>query len=371
MAIKEKDITAILDAFAIQGAMTKIETIRSGYINTTYKITTCSKSFILQKINHTIFKNVPQLTANILRITEHLSSKANKPTDISLRVIPTKENKGYYKDEKYGYWRMFNYLENTKTFPILENEIQAEFLGKAFGKYQKTLLDLPKPDLYETIPNFHDTEVRIQQFEKAISKDLVNRVITAKEEIDYLLSSAKGMNVIQELGKQGKLPKRNIHQDTKISNILFDEENKTTFIIDLDTTMLGYLAYDFGDAVRTGMNTATENEKNLNTVSLNLSFFEAFTQGYAKHTKDFITPEEIASLAVGVKVITFEQAIRFLSDYLNGDTYYKTSYTTENLTRAKVQIKLLKDIKIKYRRMETTIASHFETNPIKNNKHTH
>lgn len=360
MAAKKLDISAILNAFAIPGAMTKIETIRSGYINTTYKISTTSKSYILQKINHTIFKNVSQLSSNILRITEHLASKTNSSTTKrSLRVIPTKENKGYYKDEKHGYWRMFNYIENTKTFPILENKIQAEFLGKAFGQYQKMLLDLPKPDLYETIPNFHDAEVRIKQFEKSVRKDLVNRVSTAKEEIDYLLSSAKGMNAIQELGKQGKLPKRTIHQDTKISNILFDEENKTTFIIDLDTTMSGYLAYDFGDAVRTGMNTATENEKNLNKVSLNLSFFEAFTKGYVTHTKDFITPEEIASLMVGVKVITYEQAIRFLSDYLSGDNYYKTSYTTENLTRAKVQIKLLKDIEIKYRRMESIVAANF------------
>ncbi|PQJ20718.1 phosphotransferase enzyme family protein [Tenacibaculum sp. SG-28] len=360
MASKQLDIIRILNAFAIQGDITNIEPIASGYINTTYKISTTSNTFILQKINHTIFKNVPQLTVNIIRITEHLSSKANTYSNgKNLRVIPTKENKGYYREEKHGYWRMFNYLENTKTFPILENKIQAEFLGKAFGEYQKMLLDLPKPDLYETIPNFHNTEVRIQQFEKAISIDLVNRISTAKEEIDYLLSSAKGMNVIQELGKQGKLPKRNIHQDTKISNILFDKDNKTTFIIDLDTTMLGYLAYDFGDAVRTGMNTANENEKNLNKVSLNLSFFEAFTQGYTKHTKDFITPDEIASLVVGVKVITFEQAIRFLSDYLNGDTYYKTSYTTENLTRAKVQIKLLKDIEFKYRRMEAIVHTNF------------
>ncbi|SEB81823.1 Ser/Thr protein kinase RdoA involved in Cpx stress response, MazF antagonist [Tenacibaculum sp. MAR_2009_124] len=345
-------LDTIINSFEIEGSFVSSETIVSGYINTTYKATTANRSYILQKINHSIFKNVEELSKNIIRITEHIASKASKgKDDFTLKVIPSKNNEGFYKDSEGNYWRMFNYLENSTTFEVLESIEQANSLGKAFGNYQKLLIDLPAPNLFEILPDFHNTPLRIEHFNKSITVNFENRKENAGEEINYLLNLAPEMGDIVALGNQKKIPLRSIHQDAKLSNILFNTDNDDFCIIDLDTTMPGYLCYDFGDAVRTGMNTAGEEEKDISKASLNMNLFKPFAKGYAKASKQFITKEEIKTLVLGAKTITYEQAIRFLADYLNGDIYYQTSYPENNLIRTKVQIELLKDIIEKYDEM--------------------
>ncbi|CAL2085829.1 aminoglycoside phosphotransferase family protein [Tenacibaculum sp. 190524A02b] len=341
-------IQNICQAFQIQGNFSLVEVIQSGYINTTYKITTSTSSYILQKVNHQIFKDIEGLSSNIVRITKHLQSKTSpEKQHQALQVVFTHNEQAYYKHKDHTFWRMFNFIPNAITFETIQNEWQAETMGKAFANYHEQLSDLPQPPLIETLPDFHNTSLRIKHFKTAIQNNSHGRNKDTQKEIDYLLKLAPEMHAVVELGKQHKIPLRTIHQDAKLSNILFDNTNQAIAIIDLDTTMPGYLCYDFGDAVRTGMNTATEDEQNLDKISLHLEHFKAFTKGYAANSHHFITKEEINTLVLGVKVITYEQAIRFLTDYLQGDTYYKTSYSKHNLIRTRVQIAFLKNI-IKY-----------------------
>ena len=346
------NLTPIINTFQIKGTYITTETINSGYINATYKINTTQASYILQKVNHHIFKNVKELTQNIIRITEHIKAKTPKENqENTLEVILTNTNNGFYKDDEGNFWRMFNYLPDSITFEILQNPSQATALGIAFATFQKQLIDLPEPPLFEILPNFHNTSIRIEQFKEAIKNNVDNRLATVEEEVTYLLNLALEMEEVVNLGKQQLIPLRSIHQDAKLSNILFNQHNETLCIIDLDTTMPGYLCYDFGDAVRTGMNTAGEEEKDISKVGLHFDLFKAFAKGYASVSKDFITPKEIDTLVLGAKIITYEQAIRFLADYLNGDIYYQTSYPEHNLIRTKVQIALLKDILAHYEEM--------------------
>lgn len=353
------DITSIIQAFKIEGNFIASEIINSGYINNTYKIITSDESYILQRINNHIFKDVDKLSENIHRITTHIQSKTSKEKQGKvLIIIPTKGGNKYYKNNDGSFWRMFNYIHDSKTIETLNNEKQAESLGRAFGNYHKVLSDLPMPKLFDVLPDFHNTPKRIEQLKKAINQN--NKHIKVKDQVDYLLSLASEMYEIITLGNQQKIPLRTIHQDAKVGNILFNQNDEIICIIDLDTTMSGYLAYDFGDAVRTGMNSASEGEKNIAKVSLDINLFKAFTKGYAKASKNFITHEEIKSLMLGVKIITYEQAIRFLADYLNNDIYYKTEYQEHNLVRTKVQIFLLKDILKNFNQMNDFVIASYQ-----------
>lgn len=352
------DITSIIQAFKIEGNFIASEIINSGYINNTYKIITSDESYILQRINNHIFKDVDKLSENIHRITTHIQSKTSKEKQGKvLIIIPTKGGNKYYKNNDGSFWRMFNYIHDSKTIETLNNEKQAESLGRAFGNYHKVLSDLPMPKLFDVLPDFHNTPKRIEQLKKAINQN--NKHIKVKDQVDYLLSLASEMYEIITLGNQQKIPLRTIHQDAKVGNILFNQNDEIICIIDLDTTMSGYLAYDFGDAVRTGMNSASEGEQNISKVSLEMDLFKAFTKGYALVSKKFITPEEVKSLMLGVKIITYEQALRFLTDYLNNNVYYKIEYQEHNLVRAKVQIALLKDIIENFKKMNDFVIASY------------
>ncbi|MFV0248339.1 MAG: phosphotransferase [Tenacibaculum sp.] len=353
------NLNSIIKQFQVQGNLVSANRINSGRINTTYIVNTTKSSYILQKINHSVFKNVEALTQNIIRITEHLKLKSLEENKKNLEVIFTKTQVGFYKDSKGSFWRMFNYFSNSVTFEVLKNKHQAKTLGMAFANFQKQLIDLPSPPLFEVLPNFHNTPIRIEQFKKAVKKNTYNRLSVSKKQVNYLLNLAPEMHEIINLGKQKRIPLRNIHQDTKLSNILFNSNNEAICIIDLDTTMPGYLCYDFGDAVRTGMNTASEEEKDLDKVGLNLKLFKSFTKGYIAISKDFITSAEIDTLVLGVKIITYEQATRFLTDYLNGDFYYKPSYPESNLQRAKVQITFLKYVIKHFNKMHDFVKKQY------------
>lgn len=343
----------ITSQFQIQGEISAISPIQSGHINTTYRVNTTKTAYILQGINHQIFTNIEQLTQNILYVTQHIQSKlaTAKHSHKVLQVVLTQDEKGYHYDETtQSYWRVFLQIPDAYTYSVLEYPEQAHAMGVSFGEFHKQLSDLPAKKLHETIPDFHNTSKRFAALQRALKKDSHHRYTQAKEEIAYLLQQESIIERFQDIASQ--LPQRIVHQDAKLSNILFDQSHQALAVIDLDTVMPGYLCYDFGDAVREGMNTAKEDEQDLGKVSLNLPLFRSFAQGYHQATKDFITTEEVNSLILGVQLLTFEQAVRFLTDFLNGDTYYKISYPEHNLIRTKVQITLLKDILKHYDQMQ-------------------
>lgn len=351
----------VVSKFNISGKVIDISTFGAGLINSTYKVETESNStsnYILQTINNDIFKNVPQLTNNIVRVTEHIKRKLNQQYSSieldrhSLTVIYTNDGEGFFKDEKGIYWRMFLLIEGSKTIEILENAEQAEDTGRAFGEFQELLTDLPEPKLFDVLPGFHNTAMRIENLKIRVKKDPCNRLAEVKEEVEYLLQFEDEMKSIVKKGEEGILPLRIVHQDTKLSNILFDENNDPLCVIDLDTVMPGYLCYDFGDAVRGGMNTGKEDDEDLSNISINMELFKGFAKGYSAATKNFITKEETDTLVFGARLLTYEQSVRFLDDYLNGDKYYKTLKDKHNLIRTRAQIAYFKDLTTHYKEMD-------------------
>ncbi len=360
------DLSKIIEKFEISGSVADISGFGTGLINSTYRVTTTednSPDYILQSINDSIFKNVPELTNNIIRVTEHIKSKLKSQynsTELerrSLTVVLTKDGEGYYKDADGKYWRVFLLIKGSKTIDVLENELQAEAAGRAFGEFQDMLSDLPEPPLFEILPGFHNTAIRIDNFKKRVAEDPLGRLEEVKEEVDFLLQFEDEMKSIIRKGEKGILPIRTVHQDTKLGNILFDEKNNSLCVIDLDTVMPGYLCYDFGDAVRGGMNTGKEDDENLDNVSLNMKLFKGFAKGYYQSSKDFITQEEINTLAFGAKLLTYEQSVRFLDDYLNGDKYYMTTKDKHNLIRTRAQIAYLKDLILRFDEMDSYVKS--------------
>ena len=357
------NLNNIVEQFDIRGKIESISAFGSGHINTTYRVETsnCEFDYVLQSINTDVFKNIDYLSDNISRILSHIKNKLSLvfPSDEifrrSLTLVKTKYGDSYYKDNDGIYWRVFIFITNSETIDFFKNEEYAYLAGAAFGDYQWMLSDLPSPLLYDTIPNFHNTPSRIAQFKKTIALDSYNRLADVQKEVDFLLSFEEEMSSIIKFGKQGIIPKRNIHQDTKLSNILFDKNGELLCVIDLDTTMPGYLCYDFGDAVRGGMNTGAEDDEDIENVSVDMNLYKSFVKGYAATTKNFILESEIRTLAFGAKLITYEQCVRFLEDYLNGDVYYKCHKPKHNLIRAKAQIALLQSIISNYDDMESIV----------------
>lgn len=357
-------LDTVLSKFKIEGTVTETESFGTGLINSTYRVLTSEKDtpdYILQSVNHNIFTNVPELTKNIVRITEHIKGKLASRYSTKeigrrgLTVVYTKDGAGFYKDEDGTYWRVFTLIEGSKTIEILENDTQAESTGEAFGDFQKMLADLPHPALYEILPGFHNTAMRIDNFKETVAKDTEGRLAEVQEEVDFLMQFEDEMKSVVSKGEEGILPLRTVHQDTKLSNILFDENDDVLCVIDLDTVMPGYLCYDFGDAVRGGMNTGKEDDENIENVSIDMNLFKGFARGYYKSSKDFITPAEIETLAFGAKLLTYEQSVRFLDDYINGDKYYGVNKPKHNLIRTRAQIAYLKDLILNFAEMDSYV----------------
>ncbi len=354
-------LTIIARNFCLKGEIKEIKPFGGGLINSTYQIITDSNKYLFQKINHAIFTNIAELTTNIERITKHIRAKFENAgvKDISrktLTIIYTKDQKGFYKDEKGNSWRVFDFIENSKTYDKIVTPEQAVATGVAFAEFQKTLSDLDNPPLYEVLEDFHNTAMHIDTFLETLEKDAVGRRVGVEEEVSFLLKRKEEMRKIVEQGEKGELPLRTVHQDAKLNNILFDKNtNEILCVIDLDTTMPGYVCYDFGDAIRTGACTANEDEKDLTKVDFDFDIFKNFAEGYVTRAKKILTKNELESLAFGAKLLAYEQAVRFLNDYLQGDTYYKTEYSEHNLVRTRTQIKLLMKMEEKYNQMQTYI----------------
>lgn len=360
------NIEAIVTQFKIDGTFGEAKIFGDGLINTTYKVKTKEDdkpNYLLQIVNHHIFKNVPELTKNIKRVTDHLRSKLEQipGSDIKRQVltpIDTFDGKGFVKDEEGNYWRVFLFIENARSYNQLSNANQAFVGGKAFGQFQSRLADLPGEPLYPVLPDFHNTEMRILNFIERVKKDPVGRLKDVQAEVDFLMERSEEYKKIVQMGREGILTERIVHQDTKFNNVLLDENDEILCVIDLDTVMPGYVCYDIGDAIRNGANTGLEDDPNLDNVSMNIELFEGFIKGFLQETKKVLTPAEIDTLAFGAKLLTYEQAVRFLDDYIDGDNYYKVKSPDHNLVRTRAQIKLLQSMEEQFEQMEAIVKTY-------------
>lgn len=339
---------AAAQAFSIEGNLLAADPYGSGHINDSYRAifqsNGCQSSYLLQRINHRIFKNPVTLMENIERVTAHLAAQVSDLPDRNRRVltlIPTRSGGVLHVDGKGGYWRAYLFVDHATTYNSVQSSQQAFQAARAFGEFQRMLADLPAPRLHDTIPDFHHTPKRFAALEQAIAADVSGRVALAQPEIDFALARNPLASAIINAG----LPERVTHNDTKINNVLLDDSTgEGTCVIDLDTVMPGLAAYDFGDMVRTATSPAPEDEQDLSKVHMEFPLFEALARGYLSTASGFLTPEEKESLAVAGKLITFEIGTRFLTDYLSGDTYFKVHRPGHNLDRARTQFKLLQSI---------------------------
>ncbi len=348
------DINKILNNFDFKGKLVEYKTYGSGHINTTYLITydDCGSvcKYIVQNINPNVFKNIEKLMDNVFSVTSYLrqgiresGGDENRET---LHFIKTKDGGKFYKTNDGHYYRAYIFVEDSVCYNSVEN---AEVFGKsgiAFGKFQKLLADFPADTLYETIPDFHNTLKRYNtEFLPSVENNISRRKDTCLEEIEFVNARKEYCSRFVDMIEKGELPLRVTHNDTKLNNVLFDEKtNEAICVIDLDTVMPGLALYDFGDSIRFGANTAAEDEKDLSKVSVNLDYFEAYAKGFLSQAGESFNDAEIDNLAFASILMTFECGMRFLTDYLNGDTYFKTAYDNHNLVRAKDQFALVADM---------------------------
>lgn len=345
-----EEVEHVASNFKLNSKVVSIERFGSGHINDTFrlKMEDESASYLLQQINHNIFPNVAGLMHNIDLVTTHLKTVLKGVvTDVdkhTLTIIPTKDGAKYFKDDKGNYWRVFILLEGTKSYDIVGTPKQAYSGGLAFGRFQKQLSTLDANKLVEILPNFHNIDFRLSNLKKAIEANKAGRLEEVKDILDYIFEREELMRRVIVMGNNNELPLRITHNDTKFNNVLLDQDDNVQCVIDLDTVMPGYIAYDFGDAIRTIINSAAEDEKDLDRVVLNISLFQAYTEGYFSEAKDFLTESEVDSLWYGVLLLPYMQAVRFLTDYIDGDLYYKTHYSNHNLVRTNTQLKLVKEL---------------------------
>jgi len=345
--MKEK-LTTIGKAFRIPGEILSFNAIKSGNINTTYKVDYSSpdKSYVFQIVNTYVFKDPVGIMKNIDYVTKHIRKKL--PDGKALYFHYTETGDNYIYDEDGNLWRVMNYIDSV-TFAICDDLDLIRNTGKAFGEFQILLADLDGLVLAETIPNFHNTEKRINALFLNYYKDPLQRVKDVTEELDYIASIHDKACSLCSRYYRGEFPVRVTHNDTKANNVLFDKETlQPIAVIDLDTVMPGMALYDFGDAVRFIANTANEDEADLSKVSFDVTKFRAFCEGYISQVKNTLTSDEIDSLVLGAFSITVELASRFLDDYLTGDTYFKVNYPGHNLVRTRCQLQLARDIMSKY-----------------------
>lgn len=361
MDISEK-IRTLGEVFAIAGECIDVSVIKSGHINATYKAVFRQKNgheraYLIQKINSNVFRDSDKLMHNIVLVTTHLREKIliehgdiNRET---LNFLQAQNGKFYYTDENGEDWRVCYYIDGIYSCDAITDREVFKSSGKAFGEFQKRLADLPGESLYETIPDFHDTGKRFLALQRAIEEDIAGRRDDCRAEIEFALARERDCTVLTGMIARKELPLRVTHNDTKLNNILFDKQtDRGICIVDLDTVMPGLSLYDFGDSIRFGANTAAEDETDLTKVSLDIDLYRAYTEGYLSTAGNSLTVKEASLLPFSARLITFECGIRFLTDHLNGDTYFKTDYPGHNLVRCRTQFALVADMEKKYDEMK-------------------
>lgn len=353
------DVWAVARQFEIPGEFSQAAPYGSGHINDTYCVVFNQAGalvrYIFQRINHNVFKNPMALMENIQRVTTHLAGKLSRDPDFSRRVltlVPARDGRCCFCDGQGNYWRVYLFIEQALTYDAVESPRQAYEAARAYGRFQKLLTDLPGPRLHDTIPDFHHTPKRFVALEAALKLDVANRAGFARAEIEFALERRAITTVLCD----AKLPERVTHNDTKLNNVMLDNTTgEGICVIDLDTVMPGLVLYDFGDMVRTTTSPAREDERDLSRVRMQFPMFEALVRGYLASAAGFLTQAEKQHLAFAGKLITFETGIRFLTDYLAGDTYFKIHREGHNLDRCRTQFKLVESIEQQEEQMNTLV----------------
>ena len=349
-------LAALLAHYDLSGSVVSCENYGHGHINKTYLVTTdTGHRYILQGINNGVFKNVDGLMNNIEAVTSHLLKQTNNPRKV-LHLVKTKRGNSYLH-QAGAFWRVFRYVENSICLQAPESTEDFYQSAVAFGRFQQLLKDFPAHTLHETIPNFHNTVDRYRIFKETLVADPLGRAAEVQQEIDFILAREADAHTIVDLLDKGQLPLRVTHNDTKLNNVMLDANTrKALCVIDLDTVMPGSSLYDFGDAIRFGAATAAEDEKDLSKMEMRLDMFEAFTRGYLEACPD-LTEEERKQMPMGAKLMTLECGVRFLTDYIDGDNYFSTSYPGQNLDRCRTQLKLVADMEAKWEQMHAIVRS--------------
>lgn len=357
-------IEEVKKAMAYEGEIISCGRYGSGHINDTFLVETAdgeqTHKYILQRMNHDIFKDPVSLMGNVAGVTAFLRNKiianGGDPNRETLNLIPSTDGGSYYIDSDGNYWRSYMFIGGATCYDAVEKPEDFYQSGKAFGHFQRLLADYPAKELSETIPNFHNTPIRFETFKKAVEEDICHRAELVKDEIAFAMARAEDMGAAQSMLEAGKLPLRVTHNDTKLNNIMIDDETgEAICIIDLDTIMPGLSIFDFGDSIRFGANTAEEDETDLSKISLSLDLFEIYTKGFLEGCQGSLTKEELDMLPMGAKLMTLECGIRFLTDYLQGDTYFKIHRENHNLDRTRTQFGLVADMEKKWDKMQAVV----------------
>ena len=342
-------------AFQLDGNPVSCEVFGHGHINYTLKVhTDTGAEYILQRINTYVFKQPVVLMNNVSAVTEYLRQRVEEPR-MALHFIPTSEGKFYHLDEEGQYWRMYDFVGGfCMDMPETDQDFYQSAL--AFGRFQSMLADFPAETLVETIPEFHNTIDRYRQFKEVLAKDPMGRLAGVKAEVDFLMERQELAGTLQRMRQSGELPLRVTHNDTKLNNVLLDRQTrKSLCVLDLDTVMPGLSLYDYGDSIRFGAATAEEDEKDLSKVSMDIHLFEIYTKGYMEACPT-LTDREVEMMPMGALIMTLEVGLRFLTDYIDGDHYFKTKYEDHNLVRARTQLKLVADMQSKWDEMNRIVA---------------
>ena len=366
--VTSRNLEDALYAFGFGNQCSYVKPFGEGHINETYAVympteTGDEFAYILQRVNNNVFKDPAGVMENIFGVTEYLRNvireEGGDPDRETLSCVKTKDGRTFFEDSEEQPWRCYNYIPNSVCYQLVEEPEQFYQSGNSFGHFLKQLGNYPAASLNETIPDFHNTVKRFANFQRAVKRDIKNRAITCRQEIKFALDREADCAVLVKQQEEGKLPLRVTHNDTKLNNILFDAETgRGLCIIDLDTIMPGLAANDFGDSIRFGAATAEEDERNLDLMHFDISLYELYVKGYLEATEGVLTPEEIESLPWGARLMTLECGMRFLTDYLEGDTYFKTAYPEHNLVRARTQFRLVDEMEQQFERMQEIVRQY-------------
>ena len=357
------ELAGIFSAFSPATGLAAVEPYGLGHIHQTYRVRMRerpNRDYILQRINTRIFTDIPRLMENIVRVTGHVrrkvaASPGGDPDREVLTVVPALDGRPFHLDETGSYWRCFVFIEHQELGERPRDPRKAFEAGLLFGRFVSQLSDLPPASLHEVIPRFHDVEFRLGEFAKALQDDPLKRRQGAGEEVAFVLARAEEMKRVLVAGREGRIQLRVTHNDTKFNNVLFDRAGRGLCLIDLDTVMPGYVQYDFGDAVRSVANKASEDEESLERVGIDLGVFRELARGFLHSLHGSLGAEEIGLLACAAKLFPYMIGLRFLSDHLAGDLYFKTARPGHNLRRARAQFALLADMELHFAEMEETI----------------
>jgi hypothetical protein len=358
------DLEGICAAFAAEGRWISSCPIPSGHINDTY----CSEfevagrgvRYVNQRINHLVFREPEKLMENIERVTrfarEQIVDAGGDPMRETLNIVPARDGKSFHKTPEGTYWRMFHYIDGARTYDKVDDLRHVYSASRAFGAFQKMLSRLPGGRLHETIPNFHHTRKRFEAFQAVLEKDAAHRAAAVKPEIAFVLAREMDTGVVVEGLAADRIPERVTHNDTKLNNVMIDDlTGEGICVIDLDTVMPGSVLYDFGDSVRLGAATAAEDERNLAKVGFDVRLFDRLAEGYLDAARDFLEDSETRLLVFSAKLLTLECGIRFLTDHLNGDVYFKIHREGHNLDRCRTQFKMVAEMERKMDEMQAVV----------------